>query len=37
MEDVAIAFGYDNIVKQAPPTLSVGKQVAIPSSSLPSG
>jgi len=26
MEDVAIAFGYDNIVKQAPPTLSVGKQ-----------
>eukprot|EP00668_Euglena_longa_P048415 GGOE01065483.1.p1 GENE.GGOE01065483.1~~GGOE01065483.1.p1 ORF type:complete len:603 (+),score=167.74 GGOE01065483.1:166-1809(+) len=26
MEDVAIAYGYDNIVKKAPPTLSVGKQ-----------
>ena len=26
MEDVAIAYGYNNIVKKAPPTLSVGKQ-----------
>eukprot|EP01001_Neometanema_parovale_P001147 NODE_1129_length_1878_cov_112.068946_g1070_i0.p1 GENE.NODE_1129_length_1878_cov_112.068946_g1070_i0~~NODE_1129_length_1878_cov_112.068946_g1070_i0.p1 ORF type:complete len:595 (+),score=142.53 NODE_1129_length_1878_cov_112.068946_g1070_i0:63-1847(+) len=29
MEDVAIAYGYDNIVKMAPSTLSVGSQAPI--------